>query len=102
MEKQATHSEREKFVADLVKTFPKANARHAQRLMRLAGTYNSLMADANQQEIVSFDSRGKLCRIRSKVLAICQQIDAGAGMFGQLHVLRDPVEHPVLIKVPGI
>lgn len=40
--KTATHSEREQFVALLIRNCPTATASTCQRLMRLGGTYNRL------------------------------------------------------------
>lgn len=48
--KQATHSEREKFVALMIRNCPTATASTCQRLMRLGATYGRLVRSHDRTE----------------------------------------------------
>lgn len=60
----ATHSQREKFVAELVRRAPAADYGIAQRLMRYSGNYGRLI---ERYAVRTFSEERKLERIQRKV-----------------------------------
>ena len=71
MRSSATHSERERFVADLVRHAPAADSVIAGRLMRYAGAYHRL---ATREAQLTFAELRKLERIRGKFEVLCEQV----------------------------
>lgn len=91
----ATHSERERFVASLIRYAPKSEASHAQRLMRFAKTYAKL----NQEPAKNYL---KLAQVRVSVYAVCFRIGIKALFCEELHIGVDDGLAMKIIKVPQI
>lgn len=68
--KQATHSEREKFVALMIRNCPAATASTCQRLMRLGATYRRFR-DMQKRTI---DETEKMDHIILKIARLAQSI----------------------------
>lgn len=71
MRSSATHSERERFVADLVRHAPAADSVIAGRLMRYAGAYHRLAARNGD---LTFAERRKYERIIVKIHKLSNDI----------------------------
>lgn len=99
MMKPATHSERERFVADLIRHAPAATIWHATRLMRYAGTYLRLMLSDEKMTTADVD---KLKRLWAKVEGICALIHCKPmydSTVGTLHIV---LPEGLTRRVPGI
>lgn len=99
----ATHSEREEFVADLVRFAPRAEARHAQRLMRFASTYWKLTEKQNSNLLsLTPRERLKLLRIKMATTLLCREF-GGLPVFGAaLHISVDTGLAMKIVRVPCI
>lgn len=99
----ATHSEREQFVAELIRLLPKSEARHAQRLMRYASGYWFLM-ERQQKDFLAISDRDrmKLVRIKHAVSDICREVGAEP-CFGQaLHIMVETKLANKIVRVPCV
>jgi hypothetical protein len=64
----ATHSERERFVADLVRHAPASDATVAGRLMRYSGAFSRLAA----LDTPTLAEQKKFQRIKGKITKLCE------------------------------
>lgn len=99
----ATHTEREHFVAELIRHAPKAEARHAQRLMRCASAYWRLVEKQNRDLLaLSQRERSKLQRIKHTVLEICETAGIKPVYGAALHIAVDTGNWNKIVRVPCI
>jgi hypothetical protein len=89
--KPATHSERERFVADLIRHAPAADAWFASRLMRYSGTYQRAFADSHE---------AKLFRARKAIKGLCA--DMGCSVVFAVPVVTIIAPDNYAIGVPAI
>ena len=82
---RATHSERERFVADVIRHAPKSTVWHATRLMHYASAYERLLLS----EDVTPNAVRKMKRIWAKTGSLCLSIDCKSvfSMSSGLHVI---------------
>jgi hypothetical protein len=92
----ATHSERERFVAILVKHAPAADSWHCQRLMRFSGTYHRLTVKMNR----TFSEERKLERVKASIQNLCFDIRCTVVFNSHTFSLTLPDDYQV--GVPGI
>jgi len=99
----ATHSERESFVAELVRHRPQAQSHHIQRLMRYASGYWKL-TEKQKRDLMSLSMRDqyKLQRIRSAVTEICEEIDCKPAFGHTVSLLVDTPHWQKILRVPMI
>ena len=97
--KRPTHSEREKFVADLIRHTPTATAGHAQRLMRHSGTYHRL-TEREEHGVLTPIERAKLTRVEAKIMQLCSEIRCSVNFdSGTFNVV---MPDNFTVGVPGI
>jgi hypothetical protein len=94
-----THSERERFVADLIRHAPAADIWFAIRLMRCSGTYHRLTekqkhAELTRREIV------KLGRSKATIESLCRDIRCTVTFNGDSFSIVMPDNYAV--EVPAI
>jgi hypothetical protein len=95
--RSATHSQREKFVAELIRRAPAADNGAAQRLMRYSGTYGRL---TERYAVLTFSEQRKLDRIQWKVRDLVFDIRCQVMFQGSQVVLILP-DHSTL-EVPRV
>src|SRR5438445_13484786 len=78
--KIATHSERESFVADLIRHAPASDVWFATRLMRYSGTYHRLAEKDGQRTPAE---QKKFARIKATIKDLCFDIRCQAEFHGQ-------------------
>lgn len=79
--KTATHSERERFVALMIRNCPTATASTCQRLLRLGGSYGRIQVSKRAAKALGTPANGLLereARIEHKIANLCREIRAMA------------------------
>ena len=95
--RSATHSQREKFVAELIRRAPAADYAAAQRLMRYAGTYGRLI---ERYAVRTFSEERKLERIHLKIRDLVFDIRCQVTFHGSQVIMLLP-DHSTL-EVPRV
>ena len=93
----ATHSERERFVAELVRHAPAADSVLAARLMRYSGTFHRLAA---RDGSLRFAEQRKFERIKMKIAGLCLDIRCQAVFGSDWLMLTTPDNYS--LEVPRI
>lgn len=101
--KTATHSEREKFVADLIRHAPEATAWHASRLMRYSGTYHRLKAKRLEAILTAREIR-KLAEIEQRITELCAEMHCTPvfGVIGGAETFNVVMPDEYAVWVPAI
>ena len=92
----ATHSERETFVANLIRNCPKAGIRHSTRLMRLAHTYHFFQDLRTRDGYLLPHATRKESRVIQKIADLARAVDC-------VPIFQSPrpdVEHTVGLHLP--
>jgi hypothetical protein len=92
----ATHSERERFVADLIRHAPASDALYASRLMRYSGTFHRLSAKEDR----TFAEERKLERVKLAIRELCFDIRCTVVFNGKTFHIVMPDKYEV--GIPGI
>ena len=92
----ATHSQRERFVADLVRHAPAADSWHATRLMRYSGTFHRLVTKPER----TLAEERKLEKVKASIKDLC--FDIRCEVVFNSHTFNITMPDDYAVGVPGI